>query len=74
MGMRRKDWTPETIVNVELLSFTPGAILVRKDDDAGVWLPSKLVDDDSELWRGGGKGERGDLVIPYWLAVEKGLA
>jgi len=35
-----------------------------------VWIPKSQIDDSSDVQ---GKGECGTLVIPEWLANEKGL-
>jgi len=35
------------------------------------WIPKSQIDDDSEV---SALGDEGTLVIPEWLAIEKGLA
>lgn len=36
------------------------------------WIPKSQIDDDSEVFDDGENAE-GTLVLPEWLAVEKGL-
>jgi len=38
-----------------------------------VWIPVSQINDDSEVWGSEHVGQEGRLVIPYWLAEEKGL-
>ena len=40
-------------------------------DDLEVWIPKSQIDDDSEVTK---RGDKGELIIPEWLAVERGLA
>jgi hypothetical protein len=35
-----------------------------------VWIPKSQIDNSSEVQ---GEGDDGTLVIPEWLAIEKGL-
>ncbi len=37
------------------------------------WIPHSQLHDDSELWQQSVKGDEGTLVIPRWLANEKGF-
>lgn len=58
-------------VRVEVLAETARALLVVLEDGDGekVWVPK------SQLKTGTGvenPGDKGDLVVPRWLAVEKG--
>lgn len=48
---------------------TAMAILVEVDD-AEYWIPKSQIDDDSEVYQ---DGDEGTLVIPEWLASEKGF-
>lgn len=45
------------------------AILVEVDGQE-VWIPKSQIDDDSEVYEA---NTEGDLIIPEWLAREKGL-
>lgn len=45
------------------------ALLVEYEGEE-VWIPKSQIDDDSEVWK---EGQEGTLIIPYWLAEEKGL-
>ena len=38
-----------------------------------IWVPKSVIDDDSEVWSDKHVGQTGDLVLPEWLADEKGL-
>ncbi len=35
-----------------------------------VWIPKSLVADESEVQE---RGDEGELIIPEWFAIEKGL-
>jgi hypothetical protein len=50
---------------------TDKALLVEVEGEE-VWLPKTQIDDDSEVYSM--KAGAGMLVIPMWLAREKGLA
>ena len=53
------------------LQQTAKGLLVRSEDGKEAWLPQSQIHDDSEVWK---KGQKGKLVIPTWLAEDKGLA
>ena len=38
--------------------------------DKEAWIPQSLIDDDSEVYK---EGDEGILIIPEWLALDKGL-
>jgi len=57
-------------VNAVALKETRNGGLLVDADGEEVWLPQKMIDDKSEVYQ---KGDEGTLVIPYDLAVEKGL-
>ena len=51
---------------------TGRAILV--EDEAGkTWVPVSQICDESELDADSEPGDEGELVLPEWLAVEKGF-
>jgi len=66
--MGNSDWAE--FEDAECIKETDKAILVTIDGDE-YWIPSSLVSDDSEVWK---EGDTGTLVIPQWLAEERGLA
>lgn len=39
-------------------------------DGQYVWIPQSQIHENSEVWK---LGDFGTLVIPFWLAKEKGL-
>jgi hypothetical protein len=48
---------------------TDKAIMFSKDGEE-FWIPKSKISEDSEVE---GLGDSGTLVIPWWLAEEKGL-
>lgn len=48
---------------------TPDAIKCHFGDRM-TWIPKSQIHDDSEVWK---NGQEGELIIPEWLAHEKGL-
>lgn len=67
---REKDWTPVKVPAAKALDETPNGALVVLVGRGRVFIPKSLIDDDSEVWE---VGQEGELVIPTWLANEKGL-
>ena len=63
MSVRFEDCTVLRATGKALLCHIP-------DGDADYWIPHAHVDDDSEVWK---VGDRGDLVVSDWIAEEKGL-
>ena len=60
-------------VQVErVVRATPKALLVQVDE-VEAWIPRELIHDDSEVFDAG-ENSTGTLVIPLWLAEEKGIA
>lgn len=57
------------IQNVTVIRDTEKALLVEIEGEE-VWIPKKMIDDDSEVYK---IGTEGTLVIPLWLAEEKDL-
>lgn len=49
---------------------TDKAVLCVFEDGREIWIPQRLIHDDSEVWD---KGHEGTLVIPEWLAEKEGL-
>lgn len=56
----------------DIEAATPEAVLLRLDEEEGVWIPRSQIldesDDDFDVNSGSGWVE-----IPEWLAMEKGL-
>ncbi len=61
-----------TLENVQIKTETQkgnvnhGALLVNYEG-ATVWLPKSQIEDWPEV------GDSGDVILPEWLAIEKGL-
>lgn len=58
------------IQNVTVARETDAALLVNVEGEE-IWIPKSQIDDDSEVYK---KDTEGTLVIPRWLAEEKGIA
>lgn len=61
---------PVAIPDCTVERESESAILVRISGVATVWIPKSQIHDDSEVYE---SGTEGTLVIPEWLAVEKGI-
>ena len=59
--------------DVEIRGATDKALLVEYEGEE-FWIPKSQIDDDSEIYSSRQLGKTGTLVLPYWLAEEKGLA
>ena len=55
---------------VVALRQTEKALLVEMPDGDRYWIPQKIIDDDSEVWR---EGQEGTLVLAAWWAEKEGL-
>jgi hypothetical protein len=60
---------PYEVPNVHVRKDSKGALLCAIDDRL-IWIPKSQVLDESEVW---GEGDEGTLVIPEWLAIERGI-
>lgn len=63
-------------VNCGLFSVqrtTNDAVLVVDCDGDEYWIPKSQICEESDINNISEDGEEGDLVIPEWLAIEKGL-
>ena len=60
-------------VEVEkVIAETDKAIgIIVDEDDEPTWIPKSQIADESEVQA---KGDHGTMIIPRWLAEEKGLA
>jgi hypothetical protein len=61
---------PYELAHVRVRKESRGALLVQLDDERKVWIPRSLIDTDSEVWA---EGDEGRLVIPEWLAIDRGI-
>lgn len=59
---------PDTFV----VAVTAKALLCRIDGEE-IWFPRSQITDDSELWEEKHKGQKGKLVVTFWIANQKGL-
>lgn len=57
---------------VEVVRATDRALLVAYELQE-IWIPKSQIDDDSSIYSSKQVGEKGELVLPEWLADEKGL-
>lgn len=72
--MADERFEPVTIGNVIVLKETDKAILCRFHDDCEEWIPKSQILAESEVHSlESSEYEPGDLVIPRWLAEEKGV-
>jgi len=55
-------------IEAEATKETPKAIYVETEQ-GNAWIPLSMIDDDSEVYA---LEHKGKLVIPDWLADEKG--
>jgi len=58
------------IEDCEIIKATDKAVLVRIGDEVEKWIPQSMVDDDSDIWK---EGDKGDLVVKAWFAEKEGL-
>jgi hypothetical protein len=59
---------------VTVLRATERALFVDFGGREPVWIPLSQIHDDSTIYRSNQIGESDELVIPEWLAIEKGMA
>ncbi len=58
-------------VEVETVKRATDKAILCVIEGEEVWIPQSQIDDESEVWKA---GDEGTLVIPLWLAEEKGIA
>lgn len=72
----RERWTmssePTECGFFRIVRITDKAILVSDDGDE-TWIPKSEVCDESEINGHSDIDDEGPLVLPEWLAIEKGL-
>lgn len=61
---------PYEVTGVRVRKETRTALLVQLDDGRQVWVPKSQLDEASEVWA---EGDEGTLVIPEWLAIDRGI-
>jgi hypothetical protein len=69
MARDSEDFEPIEIDGVTAIHETEQALLVEYEGDE-FWLPKSQIHDDSEVYE---RETKGKLVIPRWLAIEKGF-
>lgn len=68
--MHEDDYEPVECEGCVAVHETDHALLVRTIEGDEVWIPLSQIDDDSEVFA---EGTEGTLVIPAWLAEDRGL-
>jgi len=61
-------------VDVDEVKYVTDKALLVDIEGEEFWIPRSQIHEDSELYNSDHVGESGVLVIPRWLAEEKGLA
>lgn len=62
---------PVELDDVTLIKATDKDILIRTEDGTEAWIPRSCVLEGTEITK---EGDVGGLMIPSWLADERGLA
>jgi len=71
MSKKEERFEPVSIEEVTAKRETDKALLCVIEGQPGeFWIPKSQIHDDSEVYEEGGEGT---LVIPRWLAEEKGI-
>jgi len=73
MAYDEEDREPVTITDVECVGVNPktGSLLCRHETwDEDKWVGQDYIDDDSEVYKKGGKGK---LIVPKWLAKKANM-
>jgi hypothetical protein len=60
---------PYEVEDVRVRTETRTALLVAVGPRL-IWVPKSQILEESEVW---GEGDEGTLVIPEWLAIERGI-
>ena len=58
-----------TLEDIEVIKETAKALLVDFEDES-YWIPKSQVDDDSEVWK---MGQKGDMIITHWITSQMGF-
>ena len=67
-----KNNEPVLFEDVEVLATTDLALLCDIEGDEH-WIPKSQILNGGDLQDDAEKGDKGELVIPEWLAVDEGL-
>ncbi|MBA2708700.1 MAG: hypothetical protein H0U59_12920 [Gemmatimonadaceae bacterium] len=67
-GIRSEDQPDVTIEGVEVTVATAKALLVTKDGKEN-WVPLSQLKDGTTVKK---RGDKGRIILPAWLAKEKG--
>ena len=70
--MSNSDREPVSFPGVTVIRATSKALLVCIDESE-VWIPKSQLCDESEIDAAADEGDEGELVVPEWMAIEKGL-
>ena len=75
MSRNPEDFEPIDVGEIRVLNKTDKALLVSAlaGRPERVWIPVSQISDESEIDGGSDKEDEGTLVIPRWLAEEKGF-
>lgn len=68
-----QDREPTDCGQMKVRLITKNALLVADFDNTEYWIPKSQICDESEIDADSGIGDEGDLFLPEWMAVEKGL-
>ena len=68
-----RDIEPTECGEFLVMKVTDLALLLVDADDCEHWIPKSQMDSDGGIDGDSVAGEEGELIIPEWLAVEKGL-
>jgi hypothetical protein len=68
-----KDIDPTECGEFLVKATTDLALLLVDADDNEHWIPKSQIDPDGGIDAESEPGDEGELIIPEWLAVEKGL-
>ena len=68
-----RDTEPVECGDFEVIAATSMALLLSDGCGVQAWIPRSEICDESDLASDSTKGDEGVLMIPEWLATEKGL-
>jgi len=68
MAKHKSDNESVEIDDVEVLAATEAAILIETSDGDEEWIPKSQLRQGTNVIA---KGDKGKIIIPRWIAVEK---
>ena len=68
--MKDRNELVEVEIDRVILETDRAIAITVEDDDDPIWIPKSQISEDSAVQ---GKGDKGTLIIPRWLADAKGL-